>query len=108
MQLLSGRDFKTCEIAFRTRSNPEGNAPRRITKFEIIHNQAWLAGAVDIETCLRPIDRNTIAGPDARLKIHIAFILFRCLLAGVRETKIRVSTVLRRMVAPDLIIGSAI
>src|SRR5882757_8553169 len=108
MPLLRGRDFKTCEIALSTGSNPEGNAPRRITKFEIIHNQAWLAGAVDKQTGLRPIDRNTIACPDAWLKVHIAFIFFRRLLAGVRETKTWVSTVLRRMIASDLIIGSAV
>src|SRR5260370_40108996 len=75
-QLLSGLDLETGEITFGAWSDPEGHAARGITKFEIIHNQTGLAGAVDIQAGLRPFDRDAGAGPDARLKGHRTLLLF--------------------------------
>src|SRR5260370_41455902 len=107
-QLLSGLDLETGEITFGARSAPEGHAARGITEFEIIHNQTGLAGAVDIQAGLCPFDRDAVAGPDSRLEVHVTLILFRCLLASVREAKIWVRTILRRMIATDLVIGAAV
>src|SRR5216684_5569789 len=75
MQLLSGLDLKTGEVAFGARTDPEGNTARGIAEFQVIHNQTGLAGAVDIQPGLRAFDRDAIAGPDARLEVHVAFVL---------------------------------
>src|SRR3979411_2763463 len=107
-QLLSGLDLETGEISFGAWSDPKGHAPRGITEFEIIHNQTGLAGAVDIQAGLRHVDRDAVAGPDARLEVHVTLILFRGLLAGVREAKIWVRAILRGMIASDLFIGAAV
>src|SRR5260370_22114265 len=106
-QLLSGLDLEPGEITFGSWSDPEGHAARGITKFEIIYNQTGLAGAVDIQAGLRPFDRDAVAGPDARLKVHVTLILSRCLLAGVREAKIWVRAILRGMIAAEFVIGAA-
>src|SRR5258707_10797312 len=103
-QLLSGLDLEAGEITFGAWSDPEGHAARGITKFEIIHNQTGLAGAVDIQAGLRPFDRDAVAGPDARLKVHVTLILSRCLLAGVREAKILVRAILRCKIAVEVVL----
>src|SRR5438128_4871101 len=94
-QLLSGLDLETGEISFGAWSDPESDAARGITELEIVHNQTGLGGAVDIQAGFRPVDRDAVAGPHARLEVHVALVLFRCLLAGDREAKIRVRAVLR-------------
>src|SRR5260370_16308836 len=60
MQLLSGLDLETGEIAFGAWSDPEGHAPRGITEFEIIHNQTGLAGALDIQAGLFPFHPHAV------------------------------------------------
>src|SRR5216684_2993580 len=108
MQLLSGLDLKTGEVAFGARTDPEGNTARGIAEFQVIHNQTGLSGPVDVEAGLRAFDRDAIAGPDARLEVHVAFVLLGRLLAGLRKAKFRVRAVLRGMIAADLIIGPAV
>src|SRR5260370_10618859 len=107
-QLLSGLDLETGEIGFGAWSDPEGHAARGIAEFEIIHNQTGLAAAVDIQAGLCPFDSDAVAGPDARLEVHVTLILFWCLLAGVREAEIWIRTILRGMIAADLVIGAAV
>src|SRR5260370_7303158 len=63
-QLLSGLDLETGEITFGAWSDPEGHAARGITKFEIIHNQTGLAGAVDIQAGPRPLRPWSGGGPN--------------------------------------------
>src|SRR5882672_3001082 len=106
MQLLGSLDLETGEIPFGTRSDPEGHAARGITEFEIIDNQTGLAGPVDIQASLRPVDRDAVACPDAWLEVHVALIFFRCLLAGDRKAETWVSAVLRRVITADLVIGA--
>src|SRR5258707_1086833 len=43
-----------------------------------------------------------------RLEVHVALVLFWCLLAGVREAEVWVRGVLRGMIAADLVIGAAV
>src|SRR5262245_51287420 len=49
-----------------------------------------------------------VLGPDAGLQINVTLILFRSLLSRSGEVKIRMRTVLGRVVAPDLIVGAAV
>jgi hypothetical protein len=43
-----------------------------------------------------------------RLEVHVALVLFWCLLAGVREAEVWVRGVLRGMIAADLVVGAAV
>src|SRR5260221_8116701 len=106
--LLCGLDFETAEVTFGARTDPQSHAARSITEFEIIHNKAGLAGAVDIQAGLRAFDRDAITGPDARLEVHVTLVLLRRLLPGHGEAEFRVRAVLRRMIAADLIVSPAV
>src|SRR5260370_1025283 len=63
---------------------------------------------MDVEAGLRAFDRDAIAGPDARLEVHVAFVLLGRLLARLRKAEFRVRAVLRGMISADLIIGPAV
>src|SRR5260370_20252841 len=111
--LLSGLDVETGEITFGAWSDPEGHTARGIAEFEIIHNQTGLAGAIDIQVGLRPFDRDAVAGPDARLEVHVTLVLFWCLLADDNHPRnaSRLTSRSRRTlpmpIAPGIASGSA-
>src|SRR6187399_1366637 len=49
-----------------------------------------------------------VLGPDSGLQINVRLVLFRSLLPRLGEAEIRMRTVLRRVIPPHLVVGSAV
>src|SRR6266567_59613 len=107
-QLLGGRDFESAEVTFCAWSNPEGHSARRISEFQITHNETGLAGAIHIQPGLGPFDSDAVVGPHPRLQVHVTLILSRRLLARLCEIEIWVCAVLRGMISADLVVCASV
>src|SRR5580700_11534946 len=74
-----GLSFPRCyaqirKVAVRSRTRPESNRASCRRQFQIVDNQAWLPGAVNVEPRLGPGQDDFHLGPYSRLEICIGFI----------------------------------
>jgi hypothetical protein len=77
-------------------------------KLQVIDYQARLLGSVYIQAGFADFHFNLVLGLDTRLQINVGLVFFRSLLPRAREVEIRVRAVLRGVIAPDLIVSSAV
>src|SRR5262249_56662957 len=64
--------------------------------------------AVHEEPGLRTFDLDPVSGPDARLHIDVRLVLLWSFLPRSGEVEIRIRAVLRGVIPPDLIVGTAV
>src|SRR5262245_57029703 len=82
-------DLQTGEVALSARTDPERHAAGRVAELEIVHDQARLRRAMDVQARLRAVHGDAVARPHPRLEIDIALVLLRRLRARHGEAEVR-------------------
>src|SRR5690348_16449529 len=105
---LLGCNLQVGKVALRARPDPQGDSSFPRIELEVIDDQAGLLRSVHVEPRFAAFHLDLVLGPDTGLQVDVGFILFGGLLPRSSEVKIRIRTVLRGVIAPDLIVGSAV
>src|SRR3984893_9387255 len=105
---LLGRNLQIGKVALGARSDPQCDSSVPRIELEIIDDQAGLLRSVYVEPRFAALHLDLVLGPDTGLQIDVRLILFGSLLPRSGEVKIRIRTVLRGVISPDLIVGSTV
>src|SRR5262245_2082760 len=101
-------DAQIGEVRDRSRSNPQCNLPCCLSVLEIVDYQDRLRLVMHVQARLVAARLDLHFRPLARREVYVTFVLSWELLAQSLPREVRVRDVLRRMVAPHLIVGAAI
>src|SRR5690242_963238 len=101
-------DREVGEIGLSVGTCPHSDPAAFFAQFQIIHNEARLICAVHIELRSCSGNRDLDFRPRVFLNIDIGFVNSRTLLPQTRPRKIRKGSILRRVVAPDLLVCSSV
>jgi hypothetical protein len=72
--LFDLRNSQIGKISIRVASGPKGHFAAKLSKFEIVDNEAGLIGSVDVKFRQRARHDDAKSGPYTRLKIRIGFV----------------------------------
>ena len=75
--MLSGCDLQVRKVAFGAGSHPESNRTLGIPMLHVVHHEAGLLRAVNVEAGVGSIDNDLELGPDARLEVDVRLIFLR-------------------------------
>src|SRR5262245_28998310 len=92
----------------RSRSNLQCNPPCALSVLEIVDYQDRLRLVMHVQARLVAARLDLHFRPLARREVYVTFVLFWEHHAQSLPGKVRVRDILRRMVAPHLIVGAAI
>src|SRR5215510_5072620 len=101
-------DAQIGEMRDRSRSDPQCNLPCALSVLEIVDYQDGLRLVMHVQARLVAAHLDLHFRPLARREVYVTFVLFWELLAQSLPREVRVRDVLRRMVAPHLVVGAAI
>src|ERR1041384_3756624 len=105
---LLGRNLQVGKVALRAGSDPQGDSSFPRIELEIIDDQAGLLRSVHVEPRFVAFHFDLVLGPNTGLQVDVRLILFRSLLPRSSEVKIRIRTVLRGVIPPDLIVSATV
>src|SRR5215831_13801978 len=105
---LLRRYLQIGKVALGSRSDPQGDSSFGCVEPQIVDDEAGLFSSVHVESRLAAFDFDLEFGPDSWLQVNVRLVLFGSILPRLGEVEVRMRTILRRVVAPDLIVSTPV